>query len=85
MEELERNGSKKRKTRDEEEKIESETKKKVKVEHVSTFTKNGKSVTICNDFNKKDGCKQASCRYKAGHVCSVKGCHKPRPCHDHQH
>ena len=56
-----------------------------KIEHVTSFMRGGKRITICKDFNKKTGCTRKDCRYKTGHVCSVKGCHKKAPCHDHQH
>ncbi len=51
--------------------------------HVAHCMKNGKSIVICKDFNKPQGCTRQNCRFKTGHVCSVKGCHKPQPAHNH--
>ena len=44
-----------------------------KIEHVTSFMRGGKRITICKDYNKKTGCARKDCRYKSANVCSVKG------------
>ena len=46
----------------------------------------GKTIEICKDYNKPGGCKRGkNCKFKAGHVCWIKGCHKAQPAHSHSH
>ena len=53
---------------------------------VNTFSKGGKTIEICKDFNKPGGCKRGkNCRFKQGHVCCIKGCRKAQPAHSHSH